>query len=278
MAEAHPVGFRWVMKAKERGATIIHVDPRFSRTSALADIWVPIRAGGDIAFLGGLVQAHHRERICSFAITSCTSPMRPAFCAKSSAIPEEGATGLFSGWNEEERTYDKESWFYHGERSELSAARSHPARSPMRFPNIESSFCPLHAGDGGENLRHSAGALPQGRGRARRSIGSGQDGRDLLCASAGRSIRRAFRSFAPRRSCNYCLAISAGPVAASSPCAVMLRSRARPIFRRSTTFCRVTSRCRARRQRRDACSDYLAQPDKTNRSLANIPEPTSSAC
>ena len=45
MAEAHPVGFRWVMKAKENGATIIHVDPRFSRTSALADIWVPIRAG-----------------------------------------------------------------------------------------------------------------------------------------------------------------------------------------------------------------------------------------
>ncbi len=57
MAEAHPVGFRWVMKAKERGATIIHVDPRFSRTSALADIWVPIRAGSDITFLGGII--HH---------------------------------------------------------------------------------------------------------------------------------------------------------------------------------------------------------------------------
>ena len=42
MAEAHPVGFRWVVKAKERGATIIHVDPRFSRTSALADIWVVV--------------------------------------------------------------------------------------------------------------------------------------------------------------------------------------------------------------------------------------------
>ena len=55
MAEAHPVGFRWVMKAKEQGATIIHVDPRFSRTSALADIWVPIRAGTDIVFLGGLI-------------------------------------------------------------------------------------------------------------------------------------------------------------------------------------------------------------------------------
>jgi formate dehydrogenase major subunit len=56
MAEAHPVGFRWVMKARERGATIIHVDPRFSRTSAMADLWVPIRSGSDIAFFGALVR------------------------------------------------------------------------------------------------------------------------------------------------------------------------------------------------------------------------------
>ena len=56
MAECHPVGFRWVMKAKQRGATIIHVDPRFTRTSAVADLHLPIRAGTDIAFLGGLVR------------------------------------------------------------------------------------------------------------------------------------------------------------------------------------------------------------------------------
>jgi len=56
MAEAHPVGFRWAMKARERGATIIHVDPRFSRTSAMADMHVPIRAGSDIAFLGALIR------------------------------------------------------------------------------------------------------------------------------------------------------------------------------------------------------------------------------
>ena len=55
MAEAHPVGFQWVMEAKRRGATVIHVDPRFTRTSAVADLHVPIRAGSDIAFLGGLV-------------------------------------------------------------------------------------------------------------------------------------------------------------------------------------------------------------------------------
>ena len=56
MAEAHPVGFRWVMKARERGAKIIHVDPRFSRTSAMADLHVALRAGSDIAFLGGLIR------------------------------------------------------------------------------------------------------------------------------------------------------------------------------------------------------------------------------
>src|ERR671938_859706 len=55
MAECHPVGFQWVMEAKQRGATIIHVDPRFTRTSAMADIHVPIRAGTDIAFLGAII-------------------------------------------------------------------------------------------------------------------------------------------------------------------------------------------------------------------------------
>ena len=55
MAECHPVGFQWVMEAKARGATVIHVDPRFTRTSALADLYVPLRAGSDITFLGGII-------------------------------------------------------------------------------------------------------------------------------------------------------------------------------------------------------------------------------
>src|SRR6476659_10464680 len=56
MAENHPIAFRFVMQAKERGATLIHIDPRFTRTSALADIYAPIRAGSDIAFLGGMIR------------------------------------------------------------------------------------------------------------------------------------------------------------------------------------------------------------------------------
>jgi formate dehydrogenase major subunit len=115
MAEAHPVGFRWVMKAKERGATIIHVDPRFSRTSALADIWVPMRAGGDIAFLGGLVRhliennLFFRDYVVHFTNASCI--LREDF-----RDAEEGATGVFSGWNEEQRVYDKQTWSYNGNR------------------------------------------------------------------------------------------------------------------------------------------------------------------
>ena len=56
MAECHPVAFRWVMQARERGATVIHVDPRFTRTSAVANVHVPIRPGSDIVFLGAIVR------------------------------------------------------------------------------------------------------------------------------------------------------------------------------------------------------------------------------
>ncbi len=113
MAEAHPVGFRWVMKAKERGATIIHVDPRFSRTSALADIWVPIRAGSDIVFLGGLIR-HIIENDLFFR--DYVVPYTNASCILSDEYrdPEDNGDGYFSGWNEEKRAYEGDSWLYKG--------------------------------------------------------------------------------------------------------------------------------------------------------------------
>src|ERR1041385_8421530 len=93
MAEAHPVGFRWVMKAKENGSTIIHVDPRFSRTSALADIWVPIRAGSDIVFLGALVrqviehELFFRQYVVHYTNASCI--LRPDY-----RDPEDNLDGI----------------------------------------------------------------------------------------------------------------------------------------------------------------------------------------
>ncbi len=113
MAEAHPVGFRWVMKAKERGAPIIHVDPRFSRTSALADIWVPIRAGSDIVFLGGLIRhliendLFFREYVVHYTNASC-------ILSDEYRDPEDNEDGYFSGWNEEKRAYEGDSWLYKG--------------------------------------------------------------------------------------------------------------------------------------------------------------------
>jgi len=76
MAECHPVGFRWVMKAREKGATIIHVDPRFTRTSAVANIHVPIRAGSDTAFLAASSTIFFKMSATS-ASTLFPSPTHP---------------------------------------------------------------------------------------------------------------------------------------------------------------------------------------------------------
>src|SRR6187431_2078911 len=101
MAECHPVGFQWVMEAKARGAKIIHIDPRFTRTSAVADMHVPIRAGSDIAFLGALVnyilQNGREFREYVQAYTNASTILREDF------RDTEDLDGLFSGWDEATR-------------------------------------------------------------------------------------------------------------------------------------------------------------------------------
>ena len=112
MAEAHPVGFQWVMEAKARGATVIHVDPRFSRTSALADMHVPIRAGTDIAFLGGLVNyvistgGEFRDYVLAY--TNASTIVGERF------TDTEDLDGLFSGWQPDKHSYDPTTWMYEG--------------------------------------------------------------------------------------------------------------------------------------------------------------------
>jgi formate dehydrogenase major subunit len=115
MAEAHPVGFRWPMKARERGATLMHVDPRFTRTSAMCDQYVPIRAGSDIAFLGGLINyvlAHDRWfRDYVLAFTNATTIINKDY------KDTEDLDGLFVGYNADERHYEPgyKNWNYAGE-------------------------------------------------------------------------------------------------------------------------------------------------------------------
>jgi formate dehydrogenase major subunit len=110
MAENHPVGFQWVVEARKRGAKVIHVDPRFTRTSALADRYVALRAGSDIAFLGGIV--HHileNDRAFKEYVIPYTNA---ATIVSDDFRDTEDLEGLFSGWNPESRTYDPDSWQY----------------------------------------------------------------------------------------------------------------------------------------------------------------------
>jgi formate dehydrogenase major subunit len=110
MAEQHPVGFQWVIEAKERGAKVIHVDPRFTRTSAMADLHVPIRAGSDIAFLGGVINyifehdGWFREYVQSYT-------NGPSIISEDFKDTEDGS-GLFSGWDPGGKAYGIESWAY----------------------------------------------------------------------------------------------------------------------------------------------------------------------
>ncbi len=119
MAENHPVGFQWVMEAREKGAKIIHVDPRFTRTSAMADVWVPLRAGSDIIFLGALVRyvLENNKEFRDYVVHYTNAPtiLREDF------RDTEDLDGLFSGWDEENKKYDPESWLYAGTPSKKEA-------------------------------------------------------------------------------------------------------------------------------------------------------------
>ncbi len=113
MAENHPVCFRFVMKAREQGAKIIHIDPRFSRTSALADQYVRIRPGSDIAFLGGLInyviehETYFKEYVAAY--TNASTLINPEF------VDTEDLGGLFSGYDHEKHGYSNATWQYQGQ-------------------------------------------------------------------------------------------------------------------------------------------------------------------
>ena len=110
MAEAHPVGFQWVSEAKARGARVIHVDPRFTRTGAVADRHIPIRAGSDVVLLGALINhvvsndLYFREYVVAY--TNAATLINEHF------RDTEDLHGLFSGFDPESGQYDVSSWGY----------------------------------------------------------------------------------------------------------------------------------------------------------------------
>ena len=148
MAENHPVGFRFVVQARERGATVIHVDPRYTRTSALSDIHIPIRAGSDIALLGGLI--HHVLATESFNREYVTHYTNATDVVGDDFQDTEELAGRFSGLDSARSTYDPSTWkitpaavedleqALDDSRSVLSHLRRHFARYT---PQMVSSIC-----------------------------------------------------------------------------------------------------------------------------------------
>src|ERR1700686_5386075 len=125
-AENHPCGFKWSVEAKRtRNAKIISVDPRFTRTSAVADLFCQIRAGTDIAFLGGVVRyAIENNRIAKDYLVNYTNA---AFIVKSDFKLPADTDGVFSGFDTKTQSYDKSTWNYAGTGGGGGNDSAHPA-------------------------------------------------------------------------------------------------------------------------------------------------------
>ncbi len=200
-AENHPVGFRFVTKAKERGATVVHVDPRFSRTSALADLYIPLRSGTDLAFTGGIInyvlqhEAYFKEYVLNYTNAS--------FLVAKDFRDTEDLDGLFSGFDPATGKYETSTWTYEMEggakRKAAGAAAEHSsqteegspttgadpaqdARRPKRDPSLKHPRCVLNV-----LKRHFARYTPE---VVERICGSPQDKFLKLCelfvANSGR--------------------------------------------------------------------------------------------
>ena len=109
-ASNHPISMKWIMRAREKGAKLICVDPRFSQTAAKADLYAPIRSGTDIAFLGGMIRyilennLYLKEYLASYS--------NAAFLVNPDFRGPADLDGLFSGYNLETKKYDKASWAF----------------------------------------------------------------------------------------------------------------------------------------------------------------------
>jgi formate dehydrogenase major subunit len=138
------------MKARERGATIIHVDPRYGRTSAVADLHVPIRAGSDITFLGGLIrhvletESYFKEYVLAY--TNAATLVDERF-----QDAEDGG-GYFSGWDPETHTYDPTTWQYEG--GEVAASAGRREHTAMSFEETTGAGMRTGPVERDETLRH----------------------------------------------------------------------------------------------------------------------------
>jgi formate dehydrogenase major subunit len=275
MAENHPVGFQWVMEAKERGAKVIHVDPRFTRTSAMATCTCrsapaptsPSSAGSSTtssrtARVPRVRQAlHERAGDHRRGLPRHRGPRRPLL--RLGPRGRASTTSTTTTWQYEGmeaaargrqaraggRRLGEQAHGAHGRSSGRRAARrGRDAAAPaLRLPDPQAPLRALHARDGRESAACRASSSSRSPRRCARTRAASAR---AFCYAVGWTQHTVGVQYirAPRSS-SCCSATSAGPAAASWRCAATRRSRARPTSRRSTTSCPATSRCRTRSRR-----------------------------
>ena len=142
-AEHHPISFKWVLQAKEKGAVVIHVDPKFSRTSARSTFHVPLRSGTDIAFLGGMIKyiiennKYFKDYVVEY--TNAAFIVNKDFGFKD---------GLFCGFDAQTRKYDTKTVVLRDGRGGPAQEGQDPAGPPLRVPADEEALLALQPGQG----------------------------------------------------------------------------------------------------------------------------------
>lgn len=128
-ASNHPISMKWVMKAKEKGAKLIVVDPRFTQTAAKADVYAAMRSGTDIAFLGGMIKyiLDNNLIFSEYVVKYTNAPflLNPDFKGPADL------NGLFSGYDEKTRKYDKKTWSFHMDENGV----------PKKDPTLKDPHC-----------------------------------------------------------------------------------------------------------------------------------------
>ena len=264
MAENHPVGFQWVMEAREHGAKMIHVDPRFTRTSAMADMWMPLRAGHRYRFprrLDPLRSAKTRK----ISANTCVNYTNASVILRDEFQDTEDSAEFSRVGCRRRKQYKTESWaisgiaIKQGCQPEHSASGGHAkdrggekSSEPSIYEQdltlqnpccvyqvLKTAFFSLHAGNGRAVLWHFAGRVSEHCGNFLLLPPAQKRLPQSVTPWDGRNIPTACRSFVPRRFCSCCSATSAAPAAAFSRCVATHRFRVQPTFRLFTNSARL---------------------------------------
>ena len=202
-ASNHPISMKWIMKAKQRGGKLICVDPRFTQTASVADLYAPIRSGTDIAFLGGMINYILENNLFfkDYVVQYTDAPflVNPDF-----KMPGE-LDGVFSGYNEKDTKYDRKTWAYQLDEKGV------PRRDPtLKDPNCVFQLLKKHYSRYTVDMVSQITGTPKDKcEEVYKAIGStGKPDRMATSVTpwAGRSIRWACRTYGPSPSSSSCWA------------------------------------------------------------------------